>query len=72
MDSTPCMSTWYFAQIMANGEIIPFTRCYNTVLGNINEAPFLELWNGPLAKAWRHDLRTERRFPGCARCPLVS
>lgn len=71
MGSTPCMSTWFFAQVMANGEVIPFTRCYNVPLGNINDQSFSEIWNGEKAKSWRKELRKERRFPACARCDLV-
>lgn len=71
MTGLPCMSSWFIAQIMANGEVIPYTRCYHVPLGNINEEPFLQLWNGEKAKAWRQDLRKQGRFPGCSRCDLV-
>jgi radical SAM protein with 4Fe4S-binding SPASM domain len=71
MGETPCMSTWFFAQIQANGEVIPFTRCYQVKLGNINEQPFMDIWNGERARAWRRDLRQHRRFPACTRCPLA-
>jgi hypothetical protein len=57
LGSIPCVSTWFIAQIMADGEVIPYTRCYHVPLGNINEQPFLELWNGEKARAWRGDLR---------------
>lgn len=71
MGSLPCMSTWFFAQVMADGEVIPFTRCYNVKLGNINERAFMDIWNGPAAHAWRTDLREQGRFPACTRCPLA-
>lgn len=71
MDDTPCMSSWFFTQILANGEVIPFTRCYQVPFGNINDKPFMEIWNGEKAAAWRRDLREQRRFPACTRCPLV-
>ncbi|NJD36163.1 MAG: radical SAM protein [Betaproteobacteria bacterium] len=71
MGNVPCLSTWYFAQVMADGEVIPYTRCYNVPLGNINQHSFMDIWNGPAAKAWRQDLRSNGRFPGCRRCPLV-
>lgn len=71
MGETPCMSTWYFAQIMANGEVIPFTRCYQVKLGNINEQSFMAIWDGENARAWRRDLRKHKRFPACTRCPLA-
>lgn len=71
MAETPCMSTWFFAQIQADGEVIPFTRCYQVKLGNINERPLMEIWNGEKAAAWRRDLREHKRFPACTRCPLA-
>lgn len=71
MGSVPCFSTWFIAQIMADGEVIPYTRCYHVPLGNINEQPFLEIWNSDKARAWRGDLRREGRFPACTRCDMV-
>jgi len=71
MGKIPCLSTWFIAQVMADGEVIPYTRCYHVPLGNINERPFLEIWNGEKARAWRHDLRANGRFPACTRCDMV-
>ena len=71
MGSIPCMSTWYVAQIMADGEVIPYTRCYHVPLGNINQHSFTEIWNGERARAWRCDLRKHGRFPACTRCDMV-
>lgn len=71
MGDVRCMVNWFIAEIIADGEVIPFTRCYHVVLGNINEQPFLEIWNGEKARVWRRTLRAEGRFPACARCPQV-
>jgi MoaA/NifB/PqqE/SkfB family radical SAM enzyme len=71
MGDTPCMSTWFFAQILADGEVIPFNRCYQVKLGNINEQPFMEIWRGKKARAWRRELRQQKRFPACVRCPCA-
>lgn len=71
MGNTSCMSSWYFIQIQADGELMPFTRCYRVHLGNINSQSFMDIWNGEKAKAWRRDLKREKRFPACARCSLV-
>lgn len=68
MSDQRCMVNWFIAQIIANGDVIPYTRCYNIPLGNINERPFMELWNGAAMRAWRRDLRRHRRFPACTRC----
>jgi len=71
MGGLPCLSTWFIAQIMADGEVIPYTRCYHVALGNINEEPFMTIWNGEKARAWRMDLRKHGRFPACTRCDMV-
>lgn len=71
MGKVPCMSTWFIAQVMADGEVIPYTRCYHVPLGNINNETFLSVWNGVKAKSWRRDLRKNGRFPACARCDMV-
>lgn len=71
LGNIPCMSSWFIAQVMADGEIIPYTRCYHVPFGNINEQPFLEAWNSDAANAWRRDLRRHRRFPACTRCDMV-
>lgn len=71
MGNSRCMVNWFIAEIIANGEVIPYTRCYHVPFGNINEQPFLDIWNGPRARAWRRDLRVHRRFPACTRCDQV-
>lgn len=71
MGHVPCMSTWFIAQIMADGEVIPYTRCYHVPLGNINEQSFMNIWNGEKATEWRQELRKQGRFPACARCDMV-
>jgi MoaA/NifB/PqqE/SkfB family radical SAM enzyme len=71
MGHIPCMSSWFIAQVMADGEVIPYTRCYHVPLGNVNEQSFMDIWNGEKAMAWRRDLRKEGRFPACARCDMV-
>jgi len=71
MGNTRCMVNWFIAEIIASGEVIPYTRCYHVPFGNINEQPFLEIWNGSAARAWRQTLRAERRFPACTRCDMV-
>jgi len=71
MGHIPCMSSWFIAQVMADGVVIPYTRCYHVPLGNVNEQTFMDIWNGEKAMAWRRDLRNQGRFPACARCDMV-
>lgn len=66
-----CMASWFIAQIIANGDVIPYTRCYHIPLGNINKQAFMEIWNGERANAWRRELRRYKRFPACTRCDQV-
>jgi MoaA/NifB/PqqE/SkfB family radical SAM enzyme len=71
MGHSRCMVSWFIAEIIASGEVIPYTRCYHVPFGNINDDSFLGIWNGEKAKAWRRELRSEQRFPACTRCDLV-
>jgi len=71
MSGTRCVVTWFVAEIIASGEVIPYTRCYHVPLGNINDEPFLQIWNGPKAREWRRSLRAEKRFPACTRCDFA-
>ncbi len=68
ISGTRCMVSWFIAQIIANGDVIPYTRCYNVPLGNVRTQSFKEIWNGAQMMAWRKDLRREHRFPACSRC----
>ncbi len=68
MGAQRCMVSWFIAEIIATGEVIPYTRCYNVSFGNINEHPFLDIWNGARMRDWRKELRWEARFPACTRC----
>jgi Fe-coproporphyrin III synthase len=71
MTESRCMVSWFIAEIIASGEVIPYTRCYNVPFGNINDDSFMNIWNGKKARDWRRELRSEKRFPGCSRCDLV-
>jgi MoaA/NifB/PqqE/SkfB family radical SAM enzyme len=71
LSKTRCVVTWFVAEIIASGEVIPYTRCYHVPLGNINDEPFMKIWNGPKARAWRRTLRAEKRFPACTRCDFA-
>ncbi len=68
MGNGRCMVNWFIAEIIANGDVIPYARCYYIPLGNINDKPFMKIWNGKKANAWRRDLRKYKRFPACTRC----
>jgi len=63
-----CMVNWFIAEIIADGEVIPYARCYYIPFGNINEQPFMKIWNGERMREWRRDLKKYKRFPACTRC----
>ncbi len=44
---------------------------YYIPFGNINELPFMEIWNGEKMQEWRRDLRKQGRFPACTRCDQI-
>jgi Fe-coproporphyrin III synthase len=71
MTHSRCMVSWFIAEIIASGEVIPYTRCYHVPFGNINDDSFMNIWNGGKAKQWRRELREQSRFPACKRCDLV-
>jgi radical SAM protein with 4Fe4S-binding SPASM domain len=66
-----CMASWFIIQILANGNVIPYSRCHNKSFGNINNNPFLSVWNGPEIKQWRRFIKKNKKMPMCKRCDLV-
>ncbi len=71
MTSRRCMVNWFIAEIIADGTMIPYTRCYHVPFGNVIDQPFFDVWNGEKARAWRKELRKQKRFEACKRCALV-
>ena len=63
-----CFVPWNVAQIIANGNLITMTRCYDIVLGNIYDQSFKEIWNGKKYRDLRKTLRKYGTFPACSRC----
>lgn len=66
--TTKCQVSWVAVQILANGKLIPLSRCYDFELGNINDSSFSELWNGPSMRRLRKLLKKHGTFPACSRC----
>jgi MoaA/NifB/PqqE/SkfB family radical SAM enzyme len=67
-----CMVSWFIAEIIGSGEVIPYTRCFNLSFGNVHEQKFMDIWNGEKMRAWRRQLRRVRRFPACSRCDQAT
>ena len=66
-----CFASWFIVQILANGNVIPYSRCHNRSLGNINEQSFKEIWNGKKMKEWREFIKRYKKMPMCKRCDLI-
>ena len=63
-----CCTPWMNAQILSNGDVIPASRCFHIVLGNIYEKKFSEIWNGDIYRKFRKELRKIGATPACSRC----
>ena len=63
-----CNFPWRNAQILANGDVVPSSRCFNIVMGNIYRHSFLKIWNGPTIRNFRKELRNIGATPACSRC----
>lgn len=69
--SSACMAAYFFMNVLADGSVIPFTRCPSMNLGNVNESSFYEIWNGPRMKEWRQFIKKEKRMPMCLKCDVI-
>jgi Fe-coproporphyrin III synthase len=56
------------AQILSDATLTVSTRCLDISLGNLRQAPFMELWEGPKRKKFLDDLQQAGAFPACSRC----
>lgn len=66
--SKRCAVPWQSAQVLANGDVVPISRCFNIPLGNIYESSFAEVWRGEKMSVFRRELRDAGVFPACTRC----
>lgn len=70
-EKTKCMSSWFIIQVLADGSVTPYTRCYNISLGNVNNTSLLDIWNGQKMKEWRLFIKKQKKLPACKRCDLI-
>lgn len=66
-----CMATWFFMQVLADGNVIVYTRCHSKPVGNINTQSIKEIWNGSEIANWRRFIRQVGKMPMCKRCDLA-
>jgi MoaA/NifB/PqqE/SkfB family radical SAM enzyme len=62
-----CISTAIQTIVEWDGTVLPCVRD-RIVLGNLNETPFLELWNGPVMQRLRRSLFDGCPSANCAEC----
>jgi MoaA/NifB/PqqE/SkfB family radical SAM enzyme len=63
-----CQIPWFNAQILANGDVLPSSRCFHIIMGNVKENSFMEVWNGKKFKDFRKFLIKHNVTPACSRC----
>ncbi|UCC67962.1 MAG: radical SAM protein [Armatimonadota bacterium] len=61
----PAVCAWINTNILPNGDVEP---CSGVVCGNITQAAFSQIWNGPPYRAFRRRLAAAGDFPICVRC----
>lgn len=85
LNAIPCYIGYLYVRIMADGRVVPCCKGHRMVMGNINEQPFADIWNGKRYRTFRHNGRfmdkTEPYFrlmgseqssvPGCANCDNI-
>jgi len=63
-----CKIAWKNAQILSNGDVIPASRCFHIVMGNIYEKPFTKIWNDAPFRNFRKNIKKIGTTPACSRC----
>ena len=65
----PCISPWFVAEVMPNGDVAPCRDYPDYLTGNLMEQPLMDIWNGERYRAFRQALKKNGgTFPICARC----
>jgi len=59
-----CRALWTLCTILPDGTVSP---CHHVIAGNVQDAPFLEIWNGRTMSRYR-EAALGGLFPSCARC----
>lgn len=63
-----CLVPWRSVQVLSSGDVVPLTRCFHLVLGNIHQSSLRDIWYGEAYKRFRQQLATGGHFPACTRC----
>jgi hypothetical protein len=67
-----CDVPWLGTSVVLSDGRVNFCCYSNAEVGNVNEEPFEQIWNGPLMQRIRHTLSEQRLPPECqcASCPI--
>jgi radical SAM protein with 4Fe4S-binding SPASM domain len=68
---TICDAPWKMVQFAEDGKVLLCCNGY-TVVGNLNQNSFEEIWNGKAAHAYRKGLETKRYYRDCKKCKLIN
>jgi len=55
VNEIPCYIGWLYTRIMADGRVVPCCKGHRLPMGNLNKNRFIEIWNGPRYKKFRHN-----------------
>ena len=66
----PCGLPWTQVQVFENGYVLLCCQG-GTEIGNLQERPFEEIWDGEEAQRYRTGLLTGHYYKDCARCKLL-
>lgn len=65
----PCISPWFVAEVMPNGDVAPCRDYPDYITGNLMEHTLAEIWNGDRYRKFRCALKENGgTFPICSRC----
>jgi len=64
-----CFYPWVIGAINSNGDVVPFLRCYDYVMGNIKTQKFTDIWNNNRFMQFRGGLKKGGgALTACTRC----
>ncbi|MCB9917186.1 MAG: SPASM domain-containing protein [Planctomycetes bacterium] len=67
-----CNFPWRTAFIDQQGDVAPCCQTGRPIVGNVNETPFLEIWNGAAYRELREGLVTGRLTSYCRDCTFLQ
>jgi len=53
IDKIPCYVGWIFSRVLADGSVVPCCKTVTKKMGNINQAPFRDIWNSSVYSEFR-------------------